>query len=285
MISRALSWLKRRLHKAEQQRLLYAGAALKTLLFHGVYDDSKGTCPIEVDADLCTSLSHIENAVLETREQGFRFIHADELPHAMTSKERLALLTFDDGYANNLLLSPLLSRLQVPTIVFITTSALVTGRCYWWDVLARCEKKLSLHSARRRELKALPPSLIEERLMSDYGSDCFHPKGDHDRPMTAAELCAFSRNPYISIGNHTHKHALLDQLSEDEAREELSSCADILREITGSIPCTLAYPNGRRNADTLRVAAELGIKHAFTTERRISSLPTKQPLNLPRLQP
>lgn len=287
MIHRALNWLKRRRQTAEQARLQAGGPALKVLLFHGIYDEAAGPCPDDVDPSLVVSLGWVERCLAETQQQGFRFIHPEELPNALLSSERLALLTLDDGYANNLLLLPLLNRLQVPALLFVTTDNLLRSRSYWWDVLARNSADAAQLSKKRRELKKLRPKEIEQNLMQELGEHCFAPRGDHDRPMTPEELREFARQPLIGIGNHTHHHTLLDQCQPDEALDELSRCGLALEKLLGSRPTTLAYPNGRWNQATERAAKLAGITTAFTTERLLAPLPLRSSrhLSIPRLQP
>jgi peptidoglycan/xylan/chitin deacetylase (PgdA/CDA1 family) len=291
IISRALSWFQLRLHESNQQRLQAGGPALKGLLFHGLYDDTLSPCPEGVDTSLICGLSSLERRLKETREQGFRFIHADEIPSALKSRERVALLTFDDGYANNRLMLPILNRMQVPALLFVTTGPMIRRQSYWWDVLARESLKTSLSvdqlSQKRRRIKTLKPLDIEQYLKGQFGQNCYHPQGDHDRPMAPEELKLFARDPLIAIGNHTHHHALLSQLNSNEIENELSECQNYLREIIDYCPQTLAYPNGRWNANVTRIARELGIQLAFTTERSIRPLPASadQWMSLPRLQP
>ena len=291
MILRAIHWLKRRRHEAAQQHLLADGPALKTLLFHGIYDDTLGECPKGVDSSLTCGLSTVERCLKESWSQGFRFIHADEIPKALNSRERLALMTLDDGYANNRLLLPMLNRLGVPALVFVTTDAMMRRQSYWWDVLAREALRAGLSvdqlSRQRLRIKSMKPLDIEQHFKTQFGQNCYQPQGDHDRPMTPEELKAFAGDPLIAIGSHTHHHALLSQLNLDEVESELQLCQNHLREITGCSPQTLAYPNGRWNTNDAHIAGKMGIQYAFTTERSISPLPASanQWMSLPRLQP
>ncbi len=288
---RALSWLARRLDARRQQQMRRGGPVLNVLLFHGLYPEQDGSCPASLDAGLASRVSFMEQCLQGTLDAGFRFIHPDELGSAGHKRERMALLTFDDGYANNLLALPVLEKLQIPAVMFVTTDALVRGRCYWWDVLARETARGGLApealSKLRKELKAGTHAQIEKHLEDAFGSDCFSPQGEGDRPLTPEELGRLSSHPLIAIGNHTHHHALLSQLPKGEAREELQTCQRLLQELTGKTPDMLAYPNGRWSPEVAATASELGLKHAFTTERALCGVPVppSRRMSIPRMQP
>ena len=291
LVRRALVWHRRRCVVREQRSLLASGPALKVLLFHGLYDDAVGGCPSDVDPTLAIPLSTFRRHLQETIKQGFRFIHPDQIHEICSSRERLALLTFDDGYANNLLAMSVLREMAVPALIFVTTDALVRRRAYWWDVVAKEGKQRGLMPAQmselRRCLKKLPPKELETTMCSNFGATCYDDPSEEARPLTVDELRQLAQDKLVQIGNHTHCHALLPQLNEADVRWELQECQRTLTEITGDAPRALAYPNGRWNETVAQAARAEGIQFAFTTHRALCPLPLPAAFNfsIPRLQP
>lgn len=104
------------------------------LLYHRVAEVS--TDPFR----LCVTPHHFAEhlAVLKEHycpmslQQMVRTIQADKHPN------RSVAVTFDDGYADNLLnAKPLLECYDVPATVFVTTGHLEQKREFWWDELDR----------------------------------------------------------------------------------------------------------------------------------------------------
>jgi len=93
--------------------------------------------------------------------------------------------------------------------------------------------------------------------------------------MSVNDITALARHPLINFGNYTHSQRSLVDLSEEEVSQEISQCQLMLGEWTGSVPATLAYPNGRHDERVRRMAASLGIKAAFTDQRADVSVPLK----------
>ena len=60
----------------------------------------------------------------------------DEMMKRGEHPRRVVVVTFDDGYADNLYEArPLLERYEVPATVFVTTGPLHHDRGFWWDAL------------------------------------------------------------------------------------------------------------------------------------------------------
>ena len=76
---------------------------------------------------------------LEVINKYFRPLSMQELLTQMQRGKvpnRCAVVTFDDGYVDNLLnAKPLLAQYDVPATIFLVTEALVEDRNFWWDDL------------------------------------------------------------------------------------------------------------------------------------------------------
>ena len=82
------------------------------------------------------------SAQLQVLCQATQPIPLDELHHRLKTRTRhdrpLSVVTFDDGYADNLeQAAPILARHSVPATVFVATAALNPHYEFYWDALAR----------------------------------------------------------------------------------------------------------------------------------------------------
>jgi peptidoglycan/xylan/chitin deacetylase (PgdA/CDA1 family) len=99
---------------------------------------------------------------------------------------RSVAITFDDGYADNLLVAkPLLERSGVPATVFVTSGYVGGRRLFWWDELER----LVLRCGR------LPSAVALE-----IGGDILHWELDDD--ATYASPCAAERADWTVLDVH-----------------------------------------------------------------------------------
>jgi peptidoglycan/xylan/chitin deacetylase (PgdA/CDA1 family) len=89
---------------------------------------------------IAVSSRHFEEQ-LEILRHRRRIIQLRELVDQLAAGEvasDCAVVTFDDGYADNLCLAkPLLERFAVPATVFVTTGAVGRKKEYYWDELGR----------------------------------------------------------------------------------------------------------------------------------------------------
>jgi len=88
---------------------------------------------------------------------------------------RAVVVTFDDGYADNLYLAkPLLERYDIPATAFVTTGYIGSKREFWWDEL-EC---LLLEPGRLPEvLRVNINGNVSQWVLgeaSDYSEECYH---------------------------------------------------------------------------------------------------------------
>ena len=82
-------------------------------------------------------------------QKNFRIIDINEL-HAIIQSgkpvnERLALITFDDGYSDNYHVAyPILKAMNIPATFFITTSLVESNIVPWWDEIAWHIKQIDM---------------------------------------------------------------------------------------------------------------------------------------------
>lgn len=190
-------------------------------------------------------------------------------------------ITFDDGYADNLLnAAPALERVGFPATFFITTGYVGTEQEFWWDELERIvysdgEDRESrdrtyldlynrlqplAHDARRRELDA---------LSAECGA-CAAPRRSH-RILNRDELRTLDSHKLFEIGAHTVTHPLLAAQSEAMQSAEIIESKVWLERALEHPVTSFSYPYGGRghySDATVRSVREAGFQRACTTEGR-----------------
>jgi peptidoglycan/xylan/chitin deacetylase (PgdA/CDA1 family) len=165
-------------------------------------------------ARLCVSPANFEAHLRTLRGKGVRIVRLAELADALqrgSPPRRTAAITFDDGYADNLVRAkPLLERYDAPATVFVTTDHIGASREFWWDTLA-----LICFEA---------PSLPEE-LILDTGSE-----ERRWRPCGRAEPATASRGGGERLVSRAELYAELSELLLNRHPKEREKLIDRLRE-------------------------------------------------------
>ena len=251
--------------------------ALITFLFHSLFRDENQIELNLIDPLERTTIAFLRRLIEYFLEHDYRFISPADLLAGLKGGGKYALLTFDDGYYNNTQALRILEEFAIPAVFFISTNHVRQNRCFWWDVLYRQLMAQGVSPARiyreSLELKRLKADQIEPRLSDCFGPDAHRPRSDLDRPFTPAELRDFAASRWVHLGNHTAEHAILTNYSDDEARAQIDDAQRFLRNVTGTSPIAIAYPNGAYDESTMAAAAAAGLKLGFTTRPRKSRLP------------
>ncbi|HEX8169925.1 MAG TPA: polysaccharide deacetylase family protein [Thermoanaerobaculia bacterium] len=222
---------------------------------------------------------------------------------------RTVVITFDDGYRDNLLALPALERHRVPATIYVTSGAVGAPRPLWWDeqelFLATLERvrvewrgeelRWDLSTPERKEqafrewnrlFKRMTPREQNEfmELLREAARDAM--RGDGPSPfLTWDDVRMLDKHPLITIGAHSVDHSVLSQLTVEELQAQIVDSRNALAEALGHSIDHFAYPfGGVEHAAEREFAAvrDAGFRSAVTTRhghwyrasrRRIHCLP------------
>lgn len=212
-----------------------------------------------------------------------------EDPGRHSSKRRFVVVTFDDGYADNLAHAlPVLERYEVPFTVYVTT-ALVEGSGYlWWlglEHLLRMNEAVEVPPMERRfaaasiEEKVRTIAQVERWVWADLGPrasmlrDVFNQYGvslsavTREAGLSREQLREFGDHPLATIGGHTAGHPDLTSLSPSQAYREMSDNKTFLENLCGCPVDHFAYPHGAGGAREAALVGKAGFKTAVTNKQ------------------
>ena len=228
------------------------------------------------------------------RRRGIRIVPLDEIPSRLASPgpERVAALTFDDGYRDTLDHAlPVLERHAAPFTVFVTTGfAERTAPLWWLDLeaaIARAEHlDLTLDGRVRSmparslgakgrafatlagRLRRSPPAEVAA-VLDALGCDPAQALARVDRLCLDWDgIAQLAAHPLATVGCHTLTHPSLAALDDGDMRHEIARARDIIAERLGRPVRHLAYPYGGVGAAGSRefaAAARLGFMTGVTT--------------------
>jgi len=279
----------RLMHRAGLLRLgrLRASRSLTVLTYHRVADATElgsatfrpnvSASPEMFDRQMAYLCRHFSVVGLETVLAWLR--------GKSTLPPRPAMITFDDGYLDNLTHAlPILRSHECPATLFLTTDYVGEGEPFYWDLAAHRFDRKQTDTALRKWVEELKGMRPDERraALGDVTGEEFAPTHltwDDVREMMASG---------ITVGAHTCSHTILTRLTPEEMKREIDDSIAAIRDATGTDVHAFAYPNGLKgdfNATTKALLAETGIRLAFTMLRgpaRLSEVKAR-PLAVRRL--
>ncbi len=242
----------------------------------------------------------------------FNVISLDAAVDAIKSGKippRTAVITFDDGYADNHDVAlPILQKYGLPATFFIATGFIDGGRM-WNDTIiesirhcqtpsldldmlklgcykiATPEQKRTAIENLIAQIKYLP--LAERIQRTERIAEASQMPLVDDLMMTSAKIRAL-RDAGMQIGAHTVSHPILARTDIETARDEIAASKHTLEDLLGQKIQTFAYPNGKLGVDFLpehpKLVKELGFSAAVSTTWGVGS-PTCDLFQLPRFTP
>ncbi|MFU8830730.1 MAG: polysaccharide deacetylase family protein [Wenzhouxiangella sp.] len=224
--------------------------------------------------------------------------------------ERSLIVTFDDGYLDNLTLAlPILRKHGIPATIYIATGLIEQVIPPWWDELEtlvaavdgfhiQWDRKF-LHlstidtAAKHRTFDILDSMLKrmdqaeQTRFMGLLRHGPTKHIGQDNQFLNRSQLIELAADPLITIGAHTHHHLTLSALNPIRLRHEMIHSKALLEDWLKQPIEHLAYPFGGQTQAASRefsVAAELGFSSAVTTRLgHFQGFHKKHLLALPRI--
>jgi peptidoglycan/xylan/chitin deacetylase (PgdA/CDA1 family) len=251
--------------------------------------------PAEFELHLDYLTSHYQ--IISLRELVERLRAGRTVRHAV-------VLTFDDGYADNLRVAyPILYRRRLPMTVFPVAGVIGNEDLLWqhklcWLIAEGHQSTLeeamlingypprtdcdSLELHARRSFRADLPALLEEVLQSVGQSG--RKLAGRLRPYIEVEDIEQADSEFLELGNHTMTHPVLSALPPQRQLVEIADASKRIHSLTGQTPIAIAYPFGLKQhytADSRRCAKDCGLLAALDLRRRVNR-PDVDPMDLSR---
>lgn len=239
------------------------------LAFHKIIPDEYITHPYFWRA-LCTPYSHFLTFIESLYQENFAFIALQELEYAMMNpKERTVLLTFDDGYYNNIVYAyPLLKAENIPFVLALNGKCIQNCTWQWFDKVwyysIKNQKPTVEIIAQIQHFKYDIPAL-ETWLNS-------HTEMPHT-PETRiffdiASVAELKTLQNVSFVSHTYSHYVVTALSEVQLKQELTQNVDFFSKNNLKNENTyFVLPNGTKqdfNTQTLNTLTDFGVEYVLS---------------------
>jgi peptidoglycan/xylan/chitin deacetylase (PgdA/CDA1 family) len=204
---------------------------------------------------------------------------------------RPAIITFDDGYSDNLRYAyPVLRELGLPATIFLSTGIIGTEIAFPWDRAAYCffhsakdhadlpmTGRVSWSNSQERELimrgwftRVKKVSEAEGTRLVDSLAHALEveipPGAFPSLYLDWDQVRELSRNG-IEMGAHTASHPILTGISLERAEQEIVSSKRRIEAEIGKPVISFAYPNGGPadfSEDIMAILRREGIEVAFT---------------------
>jgi peptidoglycan/xylan/chitin deacetylase (PgdA/CDA1 family) len=281
-------------------RRIFAGRAA-IVMFHEIQLDCRSELMTGTSVDL------FEYSLSWLRREGWTIVSLEECLERLARNDRsrrYAVLTFDDGYRDNVSVAfPILERNNAPFMVYVPTAALTRTLQSWWlglRELIRSREDVTIDAMGSRfrcpDLRSKQVALrkVDQWVHQDYKRAAALATTFENAGISLSALnnryfldeCALqdlARHPLASIGGHTTSHAALATLDGTSARTELADNRNYLENLLQLPVRHLAYPYGACGLREEHLANEVGYVSAVTTRHGQLSDDQLNQFALPRI--
>ena len=248
-------------------------------------------CEERYEPEIALSADFFEQQMRYLRER-YQVISLEQaLDRLGTEPDRpLFVVTFDDGYRDNLLTAyPILRRYEVPATIFITCDHIESGVTSWHRMDKAIRRTslqaldltsaglagfpLSNHFERRQAIRSLHRLLkrLEDgrrlEIMREIGERC-GAVPDERIMLNWDEVRDLAAGGLVTIGSHTLSHPILTRISTERASREIGESRKLIEARIGRPVLHFSYPNGQPDdisSDVVDLVRQSGYRSACTT--------------------
>lgn len=258
-------------------RLHEQKGVLLSFLFHSLFLDEEEIASGTLDPQQGITVEMLRTVIRHFKQQCYTFVSPDDIIGGLDPAGKYVLLTFDDGYYNNVRALPVLEGFHVPAVFFVSISNVKDRKSFWWDVVYRGLRQSGAGPRQiaraQADYKRFTTADVEVQLQAQFGRNALTPQSDLDRPFEISELREFARHPLVAVGNHTEDHAILTNYHPTRVRRQIEGGQDGINEITGRVPNIISYPNGNCSGSIVGAAREAGLRLGVSTTAGKNYLP------------
>lgn len=244
-----------------------------------------------------------EKIILEIKNN-FRIVSTLELATAIAKnkkiEDRIALITFDDGYIDNYTVAyPILKRHDVTALFFLSTSLINSQRVAWWDEITFLLRQ-SIGCSVTLPDKSATITLVEEHIESQIQLFIQNTKRQRKTniPKILAELHQSLNEPVkrlenipslfmswdniktmvennMEVGSHTVSHQILSSLNNDDQAHEIYQSKTTIEMMLSRTITAFAYPVGSKdcyNIVSKNLCQQAGYLLAFNNQPGINKI-------------
>lgn len=260
---------------------------LLILMFHQVNDKNQRFYPgmsTKAFKELCLFIKN-----------NYTVINPSEIEsHFKKTKKSAAIISFDDGHYDIIeYVLPILKEYNLPFNVNIDTEILKTKKpqdfVRIYDVLnntvikkyqnkefmtqpIHINKNTPMDTEREfTEVLSSLSSKDRRRFTDDFAKHAKMDEKQYSKMLSEDDLKTLS-NYNVEFGSHSHTHAILTKLNNDEVNFELQHSKKILENIINKPINVIAYPNGVFNENVENIAKKLGYTILLQTNDKINSI-------------
>lgn len=231
---------------------------------------------------------------------------------AFQNRRKLATVTFDDGYKDNIeFAAPVLKKFNCPASFYVVSGCIDKNIPTWTYILDNIfqktkQKNIDLHydfvpeKFKKISLELITPEdqIIKDikiwlkkisnqqrlLILKEISDQCNDVPLPANKMMSWSDIRQLDQDGFI-IGSHSHTHPLLASLErEEEISAELNVSAQMIKQETGKCPQTISYPVGNYDERVVRLSKEAGYQYGLAVGQQFFRTDKDDKFKIPRAE-